>query len=64
MYRLEYKIGLVNAVVKNHDPKVLREVIKRLKKEDTWKLFNCGGICLDSSDELNSSEEHTKEKGG
>ena len=53
MYQLEYRINGVNAVVRNNDPKVLRNMIKCLSKDDEWTLKNEGGCVLDSSHERN-----------
>ncbi len=50
MYKLVYIIKGVEATARNKDSKVLRNMIKCLGKEDTWRLFNEGGICLDSND--------------
>lgn len=52
MYKLVYVIKGISATARNKDSKVLRNIIKCLDKEDTWELFNEGGIKLDSSAEF------------
>lgn len=53
MYKLIYVIKGITATARNKDPKVLRGIIKCLDKDDTWQLFNEGGIKLSSSEEEN-----------
>jgi len=50
LYKLVYKIKGVEATARNKDCKVLREMINCLDKDDSFWLYNEGGICLDSSD--------------
>lgn len=53
-YKLVYKIGKVEAVARNNDPKVLREmisVIEKSKEDFSWSFYNDGGIKLDCSDD-------------